>query len=179
MLHLTFLFFLYYFKINTVIIIFPFTDIVIPGANSTTDVQARISAGEVIHIIRGSKGTFWRFWKPKCVRYSHVPLLRYLHQDKRWKNFCHPLGEDQPTCHHRVHCSRRYGFTASRLNPSCMQKKQRIIKELGVVNIVSIIFQNCIFSGKFTLVSKKNLEPTVLIFCTWFSVFAVFLKISL
>uniref|UniRef100_A0A3P9LQ92 RAD54 like 2 n=1 Tax=Oryzias latipes TaxID=8090 RepID=A0A3P9LQ92_ORYLA len=33
------------------------TDIVIPGANSTTDVQARISAGEVIHIIRGSKGT--------------------------------------------------------------------------------------------------------------------------
>uniref|UniRef100_A0A8C7XHJ6 RAD54 like 2 n=1 Tax=Oryzias sinensis TaxID=183150 RepID=A0A8C7XHJ6_9TELE len=36
------------------------TDIVIPGANSTTDVQARISAGEVIHIIRGSKGTYIR-----------------------------------------------------------------------------------------------------------------------
>lgn len=33
-----------------------FTDIVIPGANSTTDVQARISAGESIHVIRGSKG---------------------------------------------------------------------------------------------------------------------------
>uniref|UniRef100_A0A3Q3FZ07 RAD54 like 2 n=1 Tax=Labrus bergylta TaxID=56723 RepID=A0A3Q3FZ07_9LABR len=32
------------------------TDIVIPGANSTTDVQARISAGESIHVIRGSKG---------------------------------------------------------------------------------------------------------------------------
>ncbi|XP_054472230.1 helicase ARIP4 isoform X2 [Anoplopoma fimbria] len=31
------------------------TDIVIPGANSTTDVQARISAGESIHVIRGSK----------------------------------------------------------------------------------------------------------------------------
>lgn len=36
------------------------TDIVIPGANSTTDVQARISAGESIHIIRGSKGTYIR-----------------------------------------------------------------------------------------------------------------------
>uniref|UniRef100_A0A3B4Z7V8 RAD54 like 2 n=1 Tax=Seriola lalandi dorsalis TaxID=1841481 RepID=A0A3B4Z7V8_SERLL len=33
------------------------TDIVIPGANSTTDVQARISAGESIHVIRGSKGS--------------------------------------------------------------------------------------------------------------------------
>ncbi|XP_047439097.1 helicase ARIP4 isoform X2 [Mugil cephalus] len=36
------------------------TDIVIPGANSSTDVQARISAGESIHIIRGSKGTYIR-----------------------------------------------------------------------------------------------------------------------
>ncbi|XP_029358331.1 helicase ARIP4 [Echeneis naucrates] len=36
------------------------TDIVIPGANSTTDVQARISAGESIHVIRGSKGTYIR-----------------------------------------------------------------------------------------------------------------------
>ncbi|KAM9408946.1 helicase ARIP4 [Pholidichthys leucotaenia] len=36
------------------------TDIVIPGANSTTDVQARINAGESIHIIRGSKGTYIR-----------------------------------------------------------------------------------------------------------------------
>ncbi|XP_068170977.1 helicase ARIP4 [Antennarius striatus] len=36
------------------------TDIVIPGTNSTTDVQARISAGESIHIIRGSKGTYIR-----------------------------------------------------------------------------------------------------------------------
>uniref|UniRef100_A0A8C7DB23 RAD54 like 2 n=1 Tax=Oncorhynchus kisutch TaxID=8019 RepID=A0A8C7DB23_ONCKI len=32
------------------------TDIVIPGANSTTDVQARIGAGESIHMIKGSKG---------------------------------------------------------------------------------------------------------------------------
>uniref|UniRef100_A0A8C7HGI7 RAD54 like 2 n=1 Tax=Oncorhynchus kisutch TaxID=8019 RepID=A0A8C7HGI7_ONCKI len=32
------------------------TDIVIPGANSTTDVQARIGAGESIHVIKGSKG---------------------------------------------------------------------------------------------------------------------------
>lgn len=31
-------------------------DIVIPGLNSSTDVQARISAGESIHIIRGTKG---------------------------------------------------------------------------------------------------------------------------
>ncbi|XP_076125390.1 helicase ARIP4 isoform X1 [Alosa pseudoharengus] len=36
------------------------TDIVIPGANSTTDVQARIGAGESIHIIKGSKGTYIR-----------------------------------------------------------------------------------------------------------------------
>ncbi|CAG5980738.1 unnamed protein product [Menidia menidia] len=36
------------------------TDIVIPGANNTTDVQARISAGESIHVIRGSKGTYIR-----------------------------------------------------------------------------------------------------------------------
>lgn len=31
-------------------------DIVIPGTNSSTDVQARITAGESIHIIRGTKG---------------------------------------------------------------------------------------------------------------------------
>ncbi|XP_075966644.1 helicase ARIP4 [Anarhichas minor] len=36
------------------------TDIVIPGANSTTDIQARISAGESIHVIKGSKGTYIR-----------------------------------------------------------------------------------------------------------------------
>ncbi|CAL1609339.1 unnamed protein product [Knipowitschia caucasica] len=36
------------------------TDIVIPGANSATEVQARISAGETIHVIRGSKGTYIR-----------------------------------------------------------------------------------------------------------------------
>ncbi|XP_069500208.1 helicase ARIP4 [Ambystoma mexicanum] len=36
------------------------TDIVIPGANTTTDVQARINAGESIHIIRGTKGTYIR-----------------------------------------------------------------------------------------------------------------------
>lgn len=36
------------------------TDIVIPGANTSTDVQARISAGESIHIIRGTKGTYIR-----------------------------------------------------------------------------------------------------------------------
>ncbi|KAL2091281.1 hypothetical protein ACEWY4_013544 [Coilia grayii] len=36
------------------------TDIMIPGSNSTTDVQARIGAGESIHIIKGSKGTYIR-----------------------------------------------------------------------------------------------------------------------
>uniref|UniRef100_A0A8C6TA83 RAD54 like 2 n=1 Tax=Neogobius melanostomus TaxID=47308 RepID=A0A8C6TA83_9GOBI len=36
------------------------TDIVIPGTNSSTDVQARILAGESIHIIRGTKGTYIR-----------------------------------------------------------------------------------------------------------------------
>ncbi|XP_028849328.1 helicase ARIP4-like isoform X2 [Denticeps clupeoides] len=34
------------------------TDIVIPGTNSSKDVQARISAGDSIHIIRGTKGTY-------------------------------------------------------------------------------------------------------------------------
>uniref|UniRef100_A0A3Q2Q5B1 RAD54 like 2 n=1 Tax=Fundulus heteroclitus TaxID=8078 RepID=A0A3Q2Q5B1_FUNHE len=36
------------------------TDIVIPGANNTTEAQAHISAGESIHVIRGSKGTYIR-----------------------------------------------------------------------------------------------------------------------
>ncbi|CAB1336294.1 unnamed protein product [Coregonus sp. 'balchen'] len=36
------------------------TDIVIPETNSSTDVKARISAGESIHIIRGTKGTYIR-----------------------------------------------------------------------------------------------------------------------
>ncbi|KAL7399423.1 hypothetical protein ABVT39_024102 [Epinephelus coioides] len=36
------------------------TDIVIPGTHSSTDVQARITAGESIHIIRGTKGTYIR-----------------------------------------------------------------------------------------------------------------------
>ncbi|XP_056895902.1 helicase ARIP4-like isoform X1 [Takifugu flavidus] len=36
------------------------TDLVIPGSNSSTDVQARITAGESIHIIRGTKGTYIR-----------------------------------------------------------------------------------------------------------------------
>ncbi|XP_042347123.1 helicase ARIP4-like isoform X2 [Plectropomus leopardus] len=36
------------------------TDIVIPGTNSSIDVQARITAGESIHIIRGTKGTYIR-----------------------------------------------------------------------------------------------------------------------
>ncbi|XP_068613976.1 helicase ARIP4-like [Brachionichthys hirsutus] len=35
-------------------------DIVIPGTNSSTDVQARITAGESIHVIRGVKGTYIR-----------------------------------------------------------------------------------------------------------------------
>uniref|UniRef100_A0A8C7W3C5 Helicase ARIP4 n=1 Tax=Oncorhynchus mykiss TaxID=8022 RepID=A0A8C7W3C5_ONCMY len=36
------------------------TDIVIPETNSSTDVKARISAGESIHVIRGTKGTYIR-----------------------------------------------------------------------------------------------------------------------
>ncbi|KAM8830465.1 helicase ARIP4-like isoform 2-T3 [Synchiropus picturatus] len=36
------------------------TDIVIPGTNSSTDVQARIPAGQSIHVIRGSKGSYIR-----------------------------------------------------------------------------------------------------------------------
>ncbi|KAM9342472.1 LOW QUALITY PROTEIN: helicase ARIP4-like [Pholidichthys leucotaenia] len=36
------------------------TDIVIPSTNSSTDVQASIRAGESIHVIRGTKGTYIR-----------------------------------------------------------------------------------------------------------------------
>uniref|UniRef100_H3CKL3 RAD54 like 2 n=1 Tax=Tetraodon nigroviridis TaxID=99883 RepID=H3CKL3_TETNG len=36
------------------------TDLEIPGTNSSTDVQARITAGQSIHIIRGTKGTYIR-----------------------------------------------------------------------------------------------------------------------
>uniref|UniRef100_A0A8C5FM62 Uncharacterized protein n=1 Tax=Gadus morhua TaxID=8049 RepID=A0A8C5FM62_GADMO len=36
------------------------TDIVIPGANSNSEAQARIGAGESIHVIKGSKGTYIR-----------------------------------------------------------------------------------------------------------------------
>ncbi|XP_034027632.1 helicase ARIP4-like isoform X2 [Thalassophryne amazonica] len=36
------------------------SDIVIPGTKSSTDVQTRITAGESIHIIRGTKGTYIR-----------------------------------------------------------------------------------------------------------------------
>ncbi|KAM6930106.1 helicase ARIP4-like [Lycodopsis pacificus] len=36
------------------------SDIVIPGTKGSTDVQARITAGESIHIIRGTKGTYIR-----------------------------------------------------------------------------------------------------------------------
>ncbi|XP_010894108.2 helicase ARIP4 isoform X2 [Esox lucius] len=36
------------------------TDIVIPGSTSSTNVKARIRAGESIHVIRGTKGTYIR-----------------------------------------------------------------------------------------------------------------------
>ncbi|XP_023812188.1 helicase ARIP4 isoform X2 [Oryzias latipes] len=36
------------------------TDIIIPGTNSSKDFQARITAGESIHVIRGTKGTYIR-----------------------------------------------------------------------------------------------------------------------
>ncbi|KAM9475031.1 helicase ARIP4-like [Clarias gariepinus] len=36
------------------------TDIVIPGSNNSADTQTKISAGESIHIIRGTKGTYIR-----------------------------------------------------------------------------------------------------------------------
>lgn len=43
---------------DAVLFLLPLPDIVIPGTNTSTDVQARISAGESIHIIRGTKGKF-------------------------------------------------------------------------------------------------------------------------
>lgn len=54
-----------------------FSDIVIPGANSTTDVQARISAGESIHVIKGSKGTCYRKLITSCIQNFSVPLLHH------------------------------------------------------------------------------------------------------
>lgn len=36
------------------------TDIMIPGTNSSADVQAKIRAGESIHVIKGTKGTYIR-----------------------------------------------------------------------------------------------------------------------
>ncbi|XP_034549460.1 helicase ARIP4 [Notolabrus celidotus] len=55
------------------------TDIVIPGANSATDVQARISAGESIHVIRGSKGTYirtndGRIFAIRSGKFSRAPV---------------------------------------------------------------------------------------------------------
>lgn len=44
-------------RLSTLRLILFNADIVIPGANNSGEVQARISAGESIHIIRGSKGT--------------------------------------------------------------------------------------------------------------------------
>lgn len=50
------------FRIDDCVTVLPkSTDIVIPGSNSTTDVQARIGAGESIHIIKGSKGVTYSF----------------------------------------------------------------------------------------------------------------------
>ncbi|XP_069792880.1 helicase ARIP4 isoform X3 [Narcine bancroftii] len=59
------------------------TDIIIPGTNTSTDVQARINAGESIHVIRGTKGMYIRTCdgrifavrmgnKPKVAEGSHA-----------------------------------------------------------------------------------------------------------
>uniref|UniRef100_A0AAX7SY24 RAD54 like 2 n=1 Tax=Astatotilapia calliptera TaxID=8154 RepID=A0AAX7SY24_ASTCA len=48
------------------------TDIVIPGTNNSTDVQARITAGESIHVIRGTKGTI-----PLCYTCQFFCAVRY------------------------------------------------------------------------------------------------------
>lgn len=53
----------------------PASDLVIPGTNSSTDVQARIAAGESIHIIRGTKGKIKKPKKtPKTLSSSKVSL---------------------------------------------------------------------------------------------------------
>uniref|UniRef100_A0A3Q1JEL4 RAD54 like 2 n=1 Tax=Anabas testudineus TaxID=64144 RepID=A0A3Q1JEL4_ANATE len=54
------------------------TDIVIPGANSTTDVQARISAGESVHVIRGSKGICNNTIINLCTQRISLNCFRHL-----------------------------------------------------------------------------------------------------
>lgn len=53
-------------------------DIVIPGANSTTDVQARISAGESVHVIRGSKGICNNTIINLCTQRISLNCFRHL-----------------------------------------------------------------------------------------------------
>lgn len=54
------------------------TDIVIPGANSTTDVQARISAGESVHVIRGSKGNYNNTLINLCIQSISLNHFHHL-----------------------------------------------------------------------------------------------------
>ncbi|XP_076132128.1 helicase ARIP4-like isoform X1 [Alosa pseudoharengus] len=60
------------------------TDIVIPGTNSTKDVQTRIPAGESIHVIRGTKGTYIRTCDGRifAVRAAGKPKQEGLATDK-------------------------------------------------------------------------------------------------
>ena len=55
-------------------------DIVIPGANSTTDVQARIGAGESIHVIKGSKGMvniYTVSWAMHWITSAHIETRKH------------------------------------------------------------------------------------------------------
>nr|XP_057940254.1 helicase ARIP4-like isoform X2 [Doryrhamphus excisus] len=74
------------------------TDMVIPGVNSSTDVKARITAGESIHVIRGTKGTYIRTSDGRifAIRAANKPktseeTTATLHKDSQGS------AEQQPT----------------------------------------------------------------------------------
>ncbi|CAF94986.1 unnamed protein product, partial [Tetraodon nigroviridis] len=54
------------------------TDLEIPGTNSSTDVQARITAGQSIHIIRGTKGTNSSVFEFLCDVCSRIVIFDYF-----------------------------------------------------------------------------------------------------
>ncbi|XP_049611705.1 helicase ARIP4 isoform X1 [Syngnathus scovelli] len=74
------------------------TDMVIPGTNSSTDVKARITAGESIHVIRGTKGTYIRTSDGRifAIRAANKPKIS---EENTATSHKEPQGsaEEQPT----------------------------------------------------------------------------------
>uniref|UniRef100_A0A4W4ERE5 RAD54 like 2 n=1 Tax=Electrophorus electricus TaxID=8005 RepID=A0A4W4ERE5_ELEEL len=73
------------------------TDIVIPGTNSATNMQARISAGESIHVIRGTKGAY--IWTSDgrifAIRAARKPKVKTVKNQSR-SSVARPLSPDSP-----------------------------------------------------------------------------------